>query len=143
MSFAENKQTVHEFIDEIFNKGNFEGVSKFVTLDFTYHAQGEDVSGLENFKEWVSSDSSIFPDIHFTIIDSIAEFGKVATAWVVEGTHKKEFRGMPATNKKFETVGVSIFHFEGPKIKEAWAIADGLTPALQLGLVKTESRQTS
>jgi hypothetical protein len=34
-------------------------------------------------------------------------------------------------------VGVIIFHFEGPRIKEAWSIVDGLTPAIQLGLVKT------
>ncbi len=143
MSLAENKQIVHDFIDEIFNKGNLEGVSRFVTPDFIYHAQGEDITGLENFKEWVSSDSSIFPDIRFTIIDSIAEFAKVATAWIVEGTHLKEFRGIPATHKKFETVGVSIFHFEGTKIKEAWAIADGLTAALQIGVIKTKFSETS
>ena len=30
-----------------------------------------------------------------------------------------------------------IFRFEGPRIKEAWSIVDGLTPAIALGLVKT------
>jgi SnoaL-like polyketide cyclase len=55
----------------------------------------------------------------------------------VEGTHDKEFRGVPATHKKFETVGISIFHFEGAKIKNAWAVADALTPAIELGVVKT------
>jgi len=48
-----------------------------------------------------------------------------------------------ATHKKFETAGVNIFHFEDSKIKETWAIADGLTAALQLGVVKTESSETS
>jgi hypothetical protein len=46
---------------------------------------------------------------------------------------------IPATHKKFETAGVNIFHFEGNKIKEAWTVADGLTAALQLGVVKIES----
>jgi len=54
-------------------------------------------------------------------------------------THEKEYRGIPATHKKFETAGVNIFHFEGNKIKEAWTVADGLTAALQLGVVKIES----
>lgn len=103
----------------------------------------EDVTGIENFREWVSSDLSVFPDLRFTIVDSIAEFNKVATAWFLEGTHTKEFRGIPATHKRFETVGMNVFHFEGNKIKEAWFIADGLTPALQLGVVKTVSRETS
>ncbi|MGB7953786.1 MAG: ester cyclase [Candidatus Nitrosopolaris sp.] len=142
MSLAENKQIARDFIDEIFNKGNLERVSRFVTPDFIYHSAAEDLEGMEKFKEWVSSDRSIFPDIRFTIVDSIAEFGKVATAWIVEATHQREFRGIPATHRKLETVGVNILHFEGNKIKEAWAVADGLSAALQLGVVKTESSQT-
>jgi steroid delta-isomerase-like uncharacterized protein len=141
MSFEENKQIVREFIDEIFNKVHLENLSRFVTPDFIYHGSGEDVTGIENFKEWISSDHSMYPDIRFTILDSIAEFGKVATAWIVEGTHTKEFRGIPATHKKFETVGVNIFHFKDNKIKEAWMVADGLTAALQVGAVKTVSNE--
>lgn len=142
MSIAEHKQIAEKFIDEIWNKGNLDGVGRFVTSDFIYHARGEDVTGIENFKEWVSSDRGVFPDIRFTIVDSIAEFNKVATAWIIEATHTKEFRGIPATQKKFETVGVNIFHFEDNKIKEAWAVTDGLTAAIQLGVVKTESSET-
>ena len=143
MSFVENKQLAQEFIDEIFNKVNLQNISKFVTPNFIYHSSGEDVTGMEEFKEWISSDHSIYPDIHFTIVDSIVEYGKVATAWIVEGTHSKEFRGIPATHKKFETVGVNIFHFEGNKIKEAWMVADGLSAALQVGAVRTISDESS
>ena len=95
---------------------------------------------MEKFKECVASDPITFHDIRYTFLDSIAENGKVAIVWIVEATHEKEFRGIPATHKKFETVGVSIFHFESNKIKEAWAVADGLTAALQLGVVETQSR---
>ncbi len=143
MSIAENKQIAEKFIDEIFNKVNLENISRFVTPDFIYHGSGEDITGMENFKNWVSSDHSIFPDIHFTIEESISELNKVATVWIVEGTHTKEFRGIPATHKKFETAGVNIFHFEGDKIREAWFIADGLTPALELGVVETKANETS
>jgi predicted ester cyclase len=68
---------------EIWNKGNLDDVDKFVISDFIYHERG-DVTGIENFKEWVSSDLSVFPDLRFTIVDSIAEFNKVATAWFLE-----------------------------------------------------------
>ena len=83
-------------------------MSRFVTPDFIYHARGEDVKGTQKLKEWVSSDRSIFPDIRFTIVDSIAESNKVATAWFVEATHEKEFRGIPATHKKFEANALYI-----------------------------------
>ena len=74
---------------------------------------------------------------------NVIEYNKVATAWFVEATHEKDFRGIPATHKKFETVGMNVFHFEGNKIKEAWFIADGLTPALELGIVETKSNENS
>ena len=138
MSFAEKREIAEKFIDEIWNKGNLDSVGTFVTANFIYHARGEDVTGIDNFKEWVSSDRGAFPDIRFTIQESISEINKVATVWIIEATHTKEFRGIPATHKKFETVGINIFHFEDNKIKETWAIVDGLAAALQLGVVKTE-----
>jgi steroid delta-isomerase-like uncharacterized protein len=139
MSLEETKQLAWKFVDEIFNKGNINEVDRFVTPDFIYHARGEDIEGLEKFKEWFSSDTGIFSDIRITLVDSLAEYGKVATAWIVEGTHEKEYSGIPATHKKFETVGISIFHFEDNKIKELWTVTDALTPALDLGIVKPVS----
>lgn len=142
MSTAESKQIARDFIDELLNKGNLEKVNKFVTSDFIYHSAAEELDGVEKFKECLASDHITFHDIRYTFVDSIAEYGKVAIVWIVEAKHEKDFRGIPATHKKFETVGVNIFHFEGNKIKEAWAVADGLTAAIQLGVVKTESSQT-
>src|SRR5215831_14163755 len=141
MSLPENKQIAERFIVEILNNGKLEEVSRFVTTDFVYHARGEDVRGWENLKEWVSADRSIFPDIRFTIVDSIAEAGKVASAFIVEGTQEKEFRGIPATGKKFETVGINIFHLQDNKNREGWVVVDALTAALQLGSVKVISSE--
>ena len=137
MSIIENKRIAKDFIEQMFNKGNVENAGHFVTSDFIYHARGEDITGLDKFKACVATDHTTFRDMRFTYIDGIAEGNKVSTTWFLEGIQQQEFRGIPATNKKFETVGVIIFRFEGPLIKEAWSIIDGLTPAIQLGLVKT------
>ena len=127
MSSIENKRVVQEFLDETYNKGNLKNTDRYVTPDFIYHARGESIEGIEAYNEWVSSDRSIFPDIQVTIVDSIAESSKVASAFIVEGTQEKEFRGIPAANKKFETVGMNIFHFQDNKIKEGWVVVDALT----------------
>ena len=141
MSLADNKRIVQEFLDETYNKGNMKNTDRFVTPDFVYHARGEDIEGIESYNEWVSSDRSIFPDIKITVVDSIAESGKVASAFIVEGTQEKEFRGIPATHKKFETVGMNIFHFQDNKIKEGWVVVDALTAAIQLGVIKLPSSE--
>jgi|SRR5215831_2001283 len=137
MSPAENKRIAREFIEEMFNKGNVDNANRFVTPDFIYHARGEDINGLDKFKACVATDHTTFRDMRFTFIDGIAEGNKVATTWFLEGIQQREFRGIPATNKKFETVGVIIFRFADGQIKEGWSIVDGLTPAIELGLVKT------
>ncbi|MGA9844736.1 MAG: ester cyclase [Nitrososphaeraceae archaeon] len=137
MSLVEKKRIARDFMEEMFNKGNVESANRFITPDFTYHARGEDTIGLDKFKACVTTDHTTFRDMHFTYIDGIAEGNKVSTTWILEGIQQREFRGIPPTNKKFETVGVIIFRFEGTRIKEAWSIVDGLTPAIELGLVKT------
>jgi steroid delta-isomerase-like uncharacterized protein len=136
MSLVEIKQTARLFFDDVYNQENLDSIDTLVTPSFVYHARGEDVEGIEKFKNWISSDRAAFPDMRFAVVDSIAEGGKVATTFVVEGTHEKEFRGIPATHKKFETVGMSVFHFDGSKIKEAWVVVDGLSAALQIGVVR-------
>jgi steroid delta-isomerase-like uncharacterized protein len=136
MSLVEIKQTARLFFDDVYNQENLDSIDTLVTPSFVYHARGEDVEGIEKFKNWISSDRAAFPDMRFAVVDSIAEGGKVATTFVVEGTHEKEFRGIPATHKKFETVGMSVFHFDGNKIKEAWVVVDGLSAALQIGVVR-------
>ena len=136
MSLVEIKQTARQFFDDVYNQENLDSIDTLVTPSFVYHARGEDVEGIEKFKKWISSDRAAFPDMRFAVVDSIAEGGKVATTFVVEGTHEKEFRGIPATHKKFETVGVTVFHFDSNKIKEAWVLVDGLSAALQIGVVR-------
>jgi len=140
MSLVEIKQVARQFFDDVYNQANVDSVGRLVTPEFVYHARGEEVEGIDNFKKWISSDRAAFPDMQFKIVDNIAESGKVAVAFVVEGTHKKEFRGIPATQKKFETVGVTVFHFDGNKIKEAWVVVDGLSAALQIGVVRKVSQ---
>ena len=89
MSSTEHKRIVHEFLDETYNKGNLKNTDRYVTSDFIYHARGQSIEGIEAYNEWVSSDRSIFPDIKVTIVDSIAESGKVASAFIVEGYSRK------------------------------------------------------
>jgi predicted ester cyclase len=74
----------------------------------------------------VAIDHTTFREMCFTYIDGIGEGNKVSTTWIPEDIQQQEFRGIPATNRKFETLGVIIFRFEGPRIKEAWSIVDGL-----------------
>ena len=53
MSIIDTKQITRQFFDDAYNQGNLEGIDNLVTPSFVYHARGEDVQGIENFKKWI------------------------------------------------------------------------------------------
>ena len=61
MSSTQNSTLARNFVEEIFNARNTEAAKNFVTPDIVYHGMGEEVSGIEEFKRWVSEDLSAFP----------------------------------------------------------------------------------
>jgi predicted ester cyclase len=67
-----------------------------------------------------------------TIDDSMAEGNKVAIWYTVEGTHRGEFAGVPATGKHVEWSGVDLLIIEHGKITQARFLSDfyGLTSQL-------------
>jgi steroid delta-isomerase-like uncharacterized protein len=124
MSGIENKTLARSFVEDIFNARKTELAKNYVTANIVYHGMGEEVTGIENFKQWVTEDLSAFPDMKITILDSFGEENKIVIRWNLKATHEKDFADFAATHKRFETQGVDIFHFDGGKIKEAWTLSD-------------------
>lgn len=137
MSFTNNKSIALQFVEEILNKGNLDEIKNLTTPDIVWYGQYKQVKGFKSLKKWISLERSIFPDMQFNIVDNIAEHDKVAVRWVFQATHKKK----PRTHQKFQTMGISIFHFEDDKIKKAWIVFDSLNPALQIGVVDVVSSE--
>jgi predicted ester cyclase len=131
MSFTNNKSITLQLVEEVLNKGNLDKIENLITANIIWHGQYKEVKGLKSLKKWISLERSIFPHMQFNIVDNVAEHDKVAIRWVLQATHKKK----PKTHQKFQTRGISIFHFEDGKIKEAWIVFDALNPALELGVV--------
>ena len=77
-----------------------------------------------------------FSDIHWEIVDMVAEDDKIAVSWICSGTHDGEFMGMPATGKKFSFSCMNFYYFndEGKIVKDV--AAQGMLGLLQsLGLM--------
>ena len=74
-----------------------------------------------------------FPDMHLTIEDTLAEDDKVAVRFTFRGTHKAEFAGIAATDKKVEIGGLEIAHLKDGKVVEHWLNWDVMGLMKQLG----------
>jgi steroid delta-isomerase-like uncharacterized protein len=75
-----------------------------------------------------------FPDVTFELRSSFANGASGGAEWVMRGTHKGDLPGMPATGKRVEVRGASIFEFAGDRIRRCSDYCDMATFLKQLGL---------
>jgi steroid delta-isomerase-like uncharacterized protein len=136
---SEEKILVRRFYEEIINNARFEMLSEILSPEIIWHdpllPTGE-VRGIESFKNVLAMFRSAFPDLHIIVEDQIQENDKVFTRFAVDGTHKGDLMGIPATGKKFKVSGISIIRFEHGRAVEEWIEEDGLGLMRQLGVVK-------
>ena len=137
----ENKQLVQRFVEECWNKGNLNNASEFLADQVRFHDQvfpGLN-PGIQNIKNHIEGYRKAFPDLKFTIEDTIAERNEVVVHWTARGTHKGMFLGMQPTNRKATVDGTSIYRIEGSKIAEVYANWNLATMLQQLGVAEIPS----
>lgn len=76
-----------------------------------------------------------FPDSHLTMVDLIAEQNRLAFVWRMTGTHKATIMNIPATGRKIDLLGTSIFTFNDGKIQSGLRIWDMAAMLRALGLL--------
>ena len=142
---TDNRQIVQRFMDECWNQGNLNTVMELVANDCRYHDPvfPSLTSGAENIKNHIQNCRSGFPDLMFTIDDTIAERDEVVIHWTGTGTHKGQFLGMPPTNKKASVTGTSIYRIEGSKIVEVWSNWNLMSMMEQLGIAMAPEAQST
>jgi steroid delta-isomerase-like uncharacterized protein len=135
----QNKDLVRRAVEQIWNAGNYDTIEDFVAHDFVAFAStpADEIHGPENAKQYFIQLHNAFPDIHFTIVDQVAEGDKVATHWTASGTHKGEFKGIAPTGKRFTVTAIDIDRVVNGKVLECWSNMDELSLLRQLGAIPT------
>lgn len=133
-----NKAVLLKFMEEIWDKGNLDKTDKFVAFPYViHHDPGDQWDGqsldLETFKKRVLYSRQTFPDLHFAVQEIVGEGDKVAISWYLEGTHRGDIPGLPATGKKVRVPGLTIYSFSKGKITGHWQVIDRLGFLQQVG----------
>ena len=74
------------------------------------------------------------PDLHFEVHETVSEGDRMVVYWTISGTHRGEFLGVPATNRKVSFSGITINQIRNRKIIESTVIWDGLGLLEQFGV---------
>ncbi len=134
---ADNKALVRRLYEEVWINRKLEVINELISP--SHALQGPNIFGSsvgpEAYKRQVSSFLKAYPDLHWTIEDTIAEKDKVVACWTLSGTHKGDFMGVPATNRKVCVGGITIHHIAGGRIMDSHSNWDALGMMQQLGAV--------
>ena len=134
---ADNKAIVRRLYEEVWNKRKFEVIDEIISPSHALQASnifGSSI-GPEAYKRNVLLFFAGYPDLHWTIEDTIAEKDKVVACWTISGTHKGDYLGVPATNKKVSVEGITIHHITNGKIMDSYVSWDIWGMMQQLGVV--------
>ena len=130
-----NVAVVGRFIEEILNQAKFEVADEIVAEDFVeldpFPGQGP---GREGLVEVLKGMRLAFPDIHWTVEETIASGEKVVSRFTWSGTHNGPFLGIPATGKSVAVKGVVIDRIVSGKMVDSRILMDTLSLMQQLGV---------
>lgn len=134
---ADNKAIIRRLYEEVWNKRKVELIKEIISPSHALQAPNISGSsmGPEAYKRQLLLFVAGYPDLEFTIEDTIAEKDKVVACWTITGTHKGDFMGVPATNKKVSVDGVTIHHLTNGKIMDSYSNWDALGMMQQLGVI--------
>jgi len=124
-NLEENKRIVRAFIETAFNQHRADKAADYMTPDIKWHGGTlGTVEGRDNFAGLIGAIVGALPDLRNIEQDIIAERDIVSVRAVVEGTHKGDLLGIPASNKPVKWDAVDVYRIADGKIAEEWAADD-------------------
>lgn len=142
------KEVIRRLYKEVWNERKLEVIDQLVSRS---HALiSPDISGPTMgpaaYKNEIAAFVAGFPDLRFTVEETICEKDKIVASWTFTGTHKGEFLGIAPTNKKVSVAGITIHQIEDGKILDSQAVWDAISLFQQLGVelpIKLKRRAAS
>ena len=115
LSTTQMKELVRRHFEDFVNHQKAEVIRHNMTADFFDHdGPGGKPTGVEGDEAMMRGVYAVFPDLHITIEEMVAEGDKVVCRNRWEGTNAK-------TGRRMEFHGFVEWRFEGEKIAERWA----------------------
>jgi steroid delta-isomerase-like uncharacterized protein len=130
----QNKALAKRAFEELLSKGRFELAEQLYAKDFVNHGIHRDIT-LDEDQAALKGWHEAFTDISIVPEKLIAEGDLVTIYWIARGTNTGTGNGLPATGKKVEQAGITIWRIVDGKIKEEWSAFDQLSMMQQLGLI--------
>lgn len=130
-------QRMHRFV-EFINSGDETIGKEVVSETAVFHVPFSEapLQGLSGYMQILGLMRSAYPDVQWTLDDTIIENDRVVAQFTLNGTHKGEFFGVPASGKKIHARAMNVYRFADGKIVEETGLPDLFGIMLQIGAIK-------
>jgi steroid delta-isomerase-like uncharacterized protein len=130
----EEANAIAENILKIWNEGDFAIIDDLYSPGYMrHHPIPSANASLEDFKDTVKSNRSLFPDYNLAFDEIILKGNRIIIFATVTGTNTAPLGEMPATGKKIHMSGIYVYRIAKGKIAEEWTYFNLLSYYQQLG----------
>lgn len=121
-------ETARRALEDVCSGRHLEQIADVYHPDFVDHVNALEYRGHDGARRSVALYLALFPDLRFEVEEQVTEGERVASRWVLHGTHR---------GRQVRLRGIVISRFEDGRIIEDWAASDTIEIARQLGLWRT------
>lgn len=136
MTAEATRTFMSRFVDFI-NTASDELGQELVSPDAVFHVPGRPVPlrGPAGYLEIIKMMRHGFPDVQWSLEETIVEGDKVAARFLMRGTHRGEFFNVPPTGRKIEVQAMNFYRLYHGKIVEERGQPDLLGLLQQIGAI--------
>ncbi len=136
MSIEQDKKLASRFPLEVVNQRKLNLLDEITAPNAVEHAVPPGMPPtVEGTKMFFGMMFAAFPDLKYTVEDTIGEDDRIAQRVTAHGTMKGDFLGMPATGKSATWSEMHIVRVKDGRVVEHWGIVDQVGMMTQLGLM--------
>jgi steroid delta-isomerase-like uncharacterized protein len=131
-----NQALVRRWFNEVWNQGREDTIDELFAANGVGYGLGDTeapIRGPAGFKPFVANLRGALPDIHMQIEDMVAEGDRVTVRITVDGTHKGDQLGVPASGRRVQIQGMVMVRIANGQIVEGWNSWDQLGLLRQIG----------
>jgi predicted ester cyclase len=128
---SENIKLARRIVEDGFGRNNPGILDEMYSDDFIEHQRG--MKDLDDTKAAILNLGKAFPDISYSLVNTIASGDLVCVQYRVSGTHEGNLGPMQPTGKKFDIDLIDIMKFKDGKLIEHWGVPDRLGLMEDLG----------
>src|SRR4051812_31296574 len=113
------KRLIQRFTSAFINTASPSVAAELIAPAAVFHAPGmPTLKGPDGYLALLGMLRDGFPDVQWTLEDSVAEGDKVAARFTMRGTHTGPFMGIPPSRKVFSATSMAIYRIAGGQIVE-------------------------